>query len=225
MHTTSEVQGFNTTTTMMIKMMIALATLAMVVSGGNTQQYCNTIVVHKNDPKSDVTFKLTTRSGAFKFGQKYTYDELFGSVYVPDTELVFTTENKTILEQYTVTSFYKLINYNAEKKEYKGDAITIKFSDCISFENLVVNIRNSIYYALVDESDKFMYSYNVFKNVNDDLLRDATLCGDNFTCIKNYCSKGAKTWTYSPETQLCEYPKEGDTCVSFWTTANLFYNI
>lgn len=76
---------------------------------------------------------------------------------------MFTTKNKTILEQYTVTSFYRLMDYNMEKKEYKNDAVTIKFSDCISFENFIINIRNSIYSVLDGESDKFMYSYSVFK--------------------------------------------------------------
>lgn len=220
-------QVFNTTMTKMMKMiMFALATLAVTAMGNSDTQYCNTIVVTKNDPESNVAFKLTTSNVVFKFGQKYSYDELFGSVYTtPEPELVFTTKNKTILERYTVSSFYRLMDYNSDKQEYKSDDITIKFSDCISFENFIVNIRNSIYYALPYESDKFMYSYSVFKNVDDDLTRDATLCGDNFTCIKNYCSNGVKSWTYSPETQLCEYPKEGDTSVSFWTTANLFYNI
>lgn len=214
----------------MMKMMIALVTLAVAVRGYSDNQYCNRIVVSKNDPKSDIVFKLTTSNVVFKFGQTYTYDELFGSVYIPDTELVFMHKNKTIFDQYTVSSFYRLMelmDYNSDKKVYKGDEITIKFSDCTSFENFVVNIRNSIYSALVSESDKFMYSYSVFKNVDEDLTRDATLCGDNFTCIKNYCSKDAKTksWTYSPETQLCEYPKNEDTSVTFWTTANLFFNI
>ena len=209
--------------------MFALATLAVAAMGNSDTQYCNTIVVTKNDPESNVAFKLTTSNVVFKFGQKYSYDELFGSVYTtPEPELVFTTKNKTVFERYTVTRFYKLMEY---KQEYKSDDITMKFSDCISFENFIVNIRNSIYYALPYESDKFMYSYSVFKNVDidEDFTRDATLCGDNFTCIKNYCSykiaTKTKSWTYSPETQLCEYPKEGDTSVSFWTTANLFYNI
>lgn len=208
-----------------IQMMLALTALAAVVRGSSDTQYCNTAVVTKNDPKSDITFKLTTSDAVFKFGQAYSYAELFGgSGYIPDTELVFVHKNKTIVEQYTVTNFYRLMDYNSEKV-YKGEDITIKFSDCISFENFVVNIRNSIYASLPNESSKFMYSYSVFQNVNDDLTRDATLCGDNFTCIKNYCSKGAKTWTYSPATQLCEYPKNEDTSVAFWETANLFFNI